>query len=951
MTTIHLNFYEVGELTSPRNVRSSERRPLSGRYESVAPTIGGAQDRGKRSVSHGDAMFTVGSNFYAHIVSFRDMMTRVWEGDDEIELESIVSVSEEDLTADGCVEKNPGPALRRSTKPCNEREKQAALMRTFQARLEYRRIRMEMDPPTPSESDEGERSDSSSSSCEEEEDLSQLHPAMRAAIEARRAGYAIAEVVRFDLPQVAPDRLFCCSTHDPNSDDDHLVCIETNPGETRGSKGKRKIRPQKTAPKGFFDDFLQYLDPSDSSEDIERSGVKLLQKPSLVSLESESNFDSWKLVRARQKAKKRALKEAIDSANNGSSFVDQFVGWIGRSWSAPAETVYEMVDLGPAEKSISVTEEETVLKSTSMAALGITAKKPVLQEDVVLEESVYSQISIDDASEDYESADEAGSGVVIEDCDSTVAIDPKTGHPFKPTIAQELISKKIEVQEMEQIRADIAREPVIDSIVPVVGENCCAKDKQCFHHFSKNGCKLGVKCKKSHLPLASYCNDFQTGKCARENCKFFHAIEQKGVCRGYTAGNCMFGAKCRYAHPGESPEGSSSSTSVSGSVGTPAASPVSAQASSLPTPTGDNTRKCSPIEENIKNMRLEDELKGILASKVHVLETYPTLKDLPVITFDQVEDYRTMVFENMSHGVRGFRLNGKPNPFPVTACPPFRTIDNIRTTPLEWVVCDMPREFWPKYIRPSRRKGLVSKVSHFFGCGDDYENVNTVELVYLPFASVRSPDFRPNRDRLDPYKDDFVVVSQPYIKTTLVDRAYVHYTALDLEKPLRSMDYVHQSGSLPREPGFHPIDNFSKMVQELESNFVPILSAEAANDAHYYKRLPISRTAFRFKRCPEITTELNNIKRSKHARHNRFVFDVQYTSLFMMSELLSRRIFFTPKLDVATQVERLIRTYSEETLSNSFAGYTLRGVYVARQTLSLLVGMHLGDMVTPIRDF
>jgi hypothetical protein len=319
----------------------------------------------------------------------------------------------------------------------------------------------------------------------------------------------------------------------------------------------------------------------------------------------------------------------------------------------------------------------------------------------------------------------------------------------------------------------------------------------------------------------------------------------------------------------------------------------------------------------------------------------------PVSDTHDVEKLRMKALRKMykaADPIKGFKPIGLPAKLPIVPVmekSPYNGKDQCR--PFEIRVCALPREEWPNYVVSKTTKdGVTKNCLQFCDCMyDPYDGVEDVELVYVPLFQIAVRDSRPTRDRkLDRHVDDIIMVSQPFVKITYVHSFRVQYVLHSVEKDVMRLDERLNTGNeyiSPDDPVSHKLGRFFFGWTDV---FRPMPSVALANSTNYFTRCTVSRHR---------KLKLNDPAPGKRCKS--FWFDVQYTSLFMLNELYSRRIVFTPKDSDVTKVERIIRFYSEESMSNSFIDLRLFGVAVAKETASLVIGLHVGDMRTPIADF
>ncbi len=326
--------------------------------------------------------------------------------------------------------------------------------------------------------------------------------------------------------------------------------------------------------------------------------------------------------------------------------------------------------------------------------------------------------------------------------------------------------------------------------------------------------------------------------------------------------------------------------------------------------------------QKIKTLRQEQELRG-----AELKENYRP--DLSVNTEirdrDQVDIDFKLEMEKLSDSYlnyytknRHFRRS-KSDPFLK-----FRGDANIKE---EIIVCDIPFDQWDDLIYPQHRDTWCC-----FGL-NNHENVASVQVVYRVIKVAKFRDMRPFRDREDKFYDDDVLVCQPLIKLTLntldcTGRPACIYQLNDLTLDDNRIDNYQWDREQQIDTEWYHLD----FVDKWRSWMMPSLVVPQAEQKHYCSRLKMRRL-----RIPGTT--------------GPFVFDLQYISVFMFNELVSRRVRIPPSMSKAESVKRCVRIYSEESFSNSFSLLKSYAIDVLKATIDLVVGQVVEDLRTPISDF
>jgi hypothetical protein len=316
-------------------------------------------------------------------------------------------------------------------------------------------------------------------------------------------------------------------------------------------------------------------------------------------------------------------------------------------------------------------------------------------------------------------------------------------------------------------------------------------------------------------------------------------------------------------------------------------------------------------EEELKMLNQQDELEAYHRLCETISKYFPNFSSIVKAKAADVDILRDLVLEDHS----------KPTPPEyVPNCHNYAGLGHLpvaagsSTHGGYYTLAQLPKSYWLDYfpdltaIRQFRMpgdvgleqsaKGAVSAVLNFFDMWDQHEQVSCVELVVTPVCVMKVDDQRPVRDRLEKYRDPWILVLQPLLRITITTGAQLFAVR---ETKLSNLVTRWLS---PRKP-----------VEEI-------------NKAMYFQR----------------------IKHKDHPLYN-YVLEEQYVSCFMLVELLSRKINLPPSLLSATTVERSIRIYSEQADSNSFVSHLLTTSNIQRETISMVVGFISHDMQTPLGDF
>jgi len=325
-------------------------------------------------------------------------------------------------------------------------------------------------------------------------------------------------------------------------------------------------------------------------------------------------------------------------------------------------------------------------------------------------------------------------------------------------------------------------------------------------------------------------------------------------------------------------------------------------------------------------------------SQLHKLVDLPLLDDVLISreydSIPRVAELRMRLFDDLA-----LRAKIKTRPLDSTGRPelmlPPASLPYVGTYAYhEWIVCDMPFEDWPSYIPAAMTDSMGSKL--FTSCWNLFELVASVQLVTFPFCAIRSKDMRPIRDRNDPFVDKFIIFCQPMIKMSYID-GRVRYIKSDLTSEDRLFDafkFDRVSVSL----GDVLLPGTDSHVDTLiQSWFCPLPSVQELDTRRCFSRLQVSRLPVGLY--------------AGYPMAGQYAFNIQSVSIFMLNELLSRRQLFPTKLSPNVTVERLVRSYSEDSYSNSFSYWKLQGFPVPMDTVNLAVGVLIGDMKSKISDF
>jgi len=258
----------------------------------------------------------------------------------------------------------------------------------------------------------------------------------------------------------------------------------------------------------------------------------------------------------------------------------------------------------------------------------------------------------------------------------------------------------------------------------------------------------------------------------------------------------------------------------------------------------------------------------------------------------------------------------------------------------EWKVCDMPQSVWDDYIEIDYYDNCGSMMGTCCG-GRNWnmqENIEKVELVYVPYKTSNVSDYRPIRDKFDPFVDDAVEECQPLLKITLIkprNGVPHYYLVSDLRKIDRMLDDVRFDR---RSVGVLDCEDSCLAIRlMLRSWFTPVITQEEVKTSQHFARLNLER----YKDQHDGTGLLRDV----------FLFQSQPVSRFMLNELLSRQVILPPKMSANHAVERIVRKYSEDSFSNSYSVWKLHNKSVLVATVNLAIGIVVKNMTAPISDF
>lgn len=234
-------------------------------------------------------------------------------------------------------------------------------------------------------------------------------------------------------------------------------------------------------------------------------------------------------------------------------------------------------------------------------------------------------------------------------------------------------------------------------------------------------------------------------------------------------------------------------------------------------------------------------------------------------------------------------------------------------------LAEMPKAEWPNYLPMSKKfhsgdGKLARKLVGFMvdlEMWDPYELVTSVELVAHPVGVILTEGTQPFRDREDCVRDDRLIVFQPFLEV------------YGSEGLLVRMRCDRRAGLEQDVTGF-----LGELIAEIFLDLDLQPSLQRVRENSFFKRMRIIK-----------------------APSGRYSYAPLSVSLYMLGELYSRRQLFTPKLDVATVVERLLRTPGEDNLVSSHLDMRMHNIYVHRDTISFLIGLLTGDCQRSPQDF
>jgi len=195
----------------------------------------------------------------------------------------------------------------------------------------------------------------------------------------------------------------------------------------------------------------------------------------------------------------------------------------------------------------------------------------------------------------------------------------------------------------------------------------------------------------------------------------------------------------------------------------------------------------------------------------------------------------------------------------------------------------------------------IPNVLNYFGMWDEFEEIDSVELVAVLYGGFETTGIRPWRDLDEPTRDSVIHVYQPLMRVNYRDGGHACF----------------------------PVDYNQKLGSVKPKWYQPKRSVDDVRELAFFRRLKIVES-------PDYG----------------YVFAPLLVSQYLLNELYSRRALLPPKLNNATTVDRFVRMAAEDSCVSAH----LQVLYennkaVLRDTLSFMVGLSLLDARTAIADF
>lgn len=282
-------------------------------------------------------------------------------------------------------------------------------------------------------------------------------------------------------------------------------------------------------------------------------------------------------------------------------------------------------------------------------------------------------------------------------------------------------------------------------------------------------------------------------------------------------------------------------------------------------------------------------------------------------------------------------------------CVPYLKEHVVELAERQIVLDTLPRELYPTVLGAKYRKrvetGCLNLVRELIGT-DPYTGVAEVLFVVVPTATWKHEGARPSRDRRAKEKDTAMVCFQPLLRVNYTDGRHVFLwsdTPEQLLDPCRNNFFgsLFQTEMPTRE---------QKDAARWFSRFEVIHRHRTASNrdefrwGYHVENPPINRV------LGEVLLGLDSTEVDPYQAEARFA--PMWVSIYQLGELYSRRTVLTPKLDAGTTVERLIRFPAEDELTSMRPDVAaLLGQQPVLNTVSIIIGMTMGNATSPIADF
>jgi len=238
---------------------------------------------------------------------------------------------------------------------------------------------------------------------------------------------------------------------------------------------------------------------------------------------------------------------------------------------------------------------------------------------------------------------------------------------------------------------------------------------------------------------------------------------------------------------------------------------------------------------------------------------------------------------------------------------------------------ELPRDLWSRYLpdwilSPSAF-GYTGWLNNWF---DPYRHILMMRYEGLVLGTLLAKDDRPHHDKEEVFRDGKLIMIQPVLS--------VYVTTGEV---------------------FFLYSNVS-VAESARKWFRPTSLGEAATIAGGSNPTRFQIEAVCGAECDPVDVDRINSFDSDLSRllGGAIIFKVLYVSAYTLIEIFCRRVRLTPKLDVPTQISRLIRTYGEDPCVDMRLDFrSMYDIDVMRDTANVLAAFVSHDVNTPLADF